>query len=113
MLQSALESLDGLEQDSLVVYRCQQALQRIIHTCWVIAGQCLPDGPPTESFDVSRPPQEHQSNDGMMLANNFPYQTPQPYPFTSTDPWVNNESDLDLSWVNALANNMQVYNGGF
>ncbi len=114
MLQVALDSLDGLEQDSLVVYRCQQALRRIIHTCWTVTGQGFPGNLSPGHFSEQNASQGDQRMAVLGFTDNTPYPSSQIYPsFASVDPWIGDQVDLDLSWVNALAENLQVFYGDF
>lgn len=114
MLQTALASLDGLEQNSLVVYRCQQALRQIIHTSWTVAGEYLLEHSSTGSISEQNVPHRNQSDETLGSDDNPSYEASQNYPpFTPADSWIDAELGLDFSWVSALAGNLQVFNGDF
>lgn len=114
MLQTALDSLDGLEQDSLVVCRCRQALRRILHMCWAATGQYIPDNPSTGSFGEQNIAPENQSDEILGSADSLSYDASQTFPpFTSAAPGIDGQVDLDFSWGNTLAENLQVFNGYF
>jgi hypothetical protein len=114
MLQVALDSLDNLQQDSLVVDRCQQALHLVIHMCWAVIGQPLPTESFTRDLKQQMLPARGQDGRNLGFSDSFSgHDSAACATLTSSDTWGLEQIDFDDICLQDLVGNLQAFTGHF